>query len=212
MVFRQQDRDCFARPLKWPSRRGGPRRDSTRGENDGVFESHRVAVAVENRRAQPARVRLLRGLGVRRFGSIDAAFAYLSGDRLFVDATTQSFGTVDAGDVKTVAFRLTNLDDRDVEIVGAKASCSCVAATRLPLRIPPHASRLVEAKVDTAKKTGAVEERLHVSQLPLAKPRSTCAWWGRCGRIRNPERDAEKRLSPSGATFRPGSCSRRRSD
>ncbi len=100
------------------------------------------------------------GWAYARFGSIDAAFASLSGDRLFVDATTQSFGTVDAGDVKTVAFRLTNLDDRDVEIVGAKASCSCVAATRLPLRIPPHASRLVEAKVDTAKKTGTVEERL----------------------------------------------------
>jgi Protein of unknown function (DUF1573) len=72
------------------------------------------------------------------FGSIGSALAYFRGDRLIADAYTRSVGTVSAGEQHAVFFKIRNMSNQAVKIVGADSSCTCVVADQLPVNVPPH--------------------------------------------------------------------------
>ncbi len=77
-------------------------------------------------------------LALYSFGSFSAAMAYLRGDRLIADAYTQSVGIVGGGEQPAVFFKLTNMSNQAVEILGAKSSCTCLMMDQLPVVLPPH--------------------------------------------------------------------------
>jgi Protein of unknown function (DUF1573) len=74
----------------------------------------------------------LLAIAVRSFGGLVPALSYLRGDRLILDAHSKSFGTIDGGQRQTVTFKLTNMTDRPIRLLGAMSSCTCVAADQLP--------------------------------------------------------------------------------
>lgn len=89
-----------------------------------VFSSTRFALPV------------LALLGVLAFGSLDAAIGYLTGSRLVAKSTSQYAGRLAGGETCTAAFELTNYSVQPIHVLGAKATCRCMALDDLPLVLP----------------------------------------------------------------------------
>lgn len=75
-----------------------------------------------------------------RFGSVAWGWAYVEGAAVVPEAGTVHAGDVVAGMETVVCFRLRNLAATPVRVVGAQASCGCVAVDDLPLALPPGES------------------------------------------------------------------------
>lgn len=88
------------------------------------------------------------------FGSIPRALAYASGDRLLADAKTKSFGTAESGVDQTVSFRLTNMSNHPITLIGAKTTCGCLVIEELPLTITPGRDHSFKVLVLTNLKSG----------------------------------------------------------
>lgn len=97
-----------------------------------------------------------------RLGSVPAGLDYLAGERLVLDATEQSFGELAADGKRIVAFRLTNLTGRDLTILGARSSCTCIAPENLPMVIPASKAKSFDVLVKSESKVGALSERIIV--------------------------------------------------
>ena len=79
-------------------------------------------------------------LGVARFGSVEAAAAYLGGDRLLLSPSRASFGDARVGETREVTFSVENLTHAPVKILGATFGCTCMRTRGLPLEIPLRAT------------------------------------------------------------------------
>jgi len=127
------------------------------------------------------RKRLLRGLGatlglsaVALFvvliwlrvscGTLHAGLAYLSGDRLLVDADSKSTGEVQIGEQATLEFLLSNRSSKPITIFGAKSSCTCTATSDLPMTLPPSSAQtlLVTYRPRPGTKPGTYPESLRL--------------------------------------------------
>ena len=97
-----------------------------------------------------------------RFGSVQTAFGYANGHRLFVDAASKSLGVVDAGRVYPISFTLKNVSNHSVKVIGAKTSCSCVATDDLPMTVHPHSEQAIVLKVHATPGVGKVNEKVHL--------------------------------------------------
>lgn len=75
-----------------------------------------------------------------RFGSVAWGWAYVEGASVIPEAGTLHAGDVVVGVESVVRFRLKNLAGTPVRVVGAQASCGCVAVDDLPLTLPPGES------------------------------------------------------------------------
>ncbi|MDR1385237.1 MAG: DUF1573 domain-containing protein [Planctomycetaceae bacterium] len=71
------------------------------------------------------------------YGSLSAGWARLNGYILYVENDTLDFGTISADQTRTGVFRLRNLSQQPVIILGAEADCSCVQSADLPLTVSP---------------------------------------------------------------------------
>ena len=69
------------------------------------------------------------------FGSAKASWAYFRGESLYVDEPHKVIQPVTAGELGTITFVLQNLKSRPITIHGINASCNCVMAESLPLKI-----------------------------------------------------------------------------
>jgi Protein of unknown function (DUF1573) len=94
------------------------------------------------------------------FGSLDAALAYLGGHRLIADAYTQSVGIVGRREERAVFFKLTNMSNRVVRILGAKSSCTCLVVDQLPVVVPPHGAFRLRIRVRPKSRPGQIAERV----------------------------------------------------
>ncbi len=74
-------------------------------------------------------------------GTLHAGLAYLSGDRLLVDASSRSTSEVAPGELATLEFHLSNRSSQPITIFGAKSSCTCTATGDLPMTLPPSSAR-----------------------------------------------------------------------
>ncbi len=94
------------------------------------------------------------------FGSFGSAVAYLGGDRLIADAYTRSVGVVSVGDQHAVFFKLTNMSNQAVEIVGAKSSCTCLVLDQLPVVLPPRGVFRLRIGLRPKPRPGQIAERV----------------------------------------------------
>jgi len=94
------------------------------------------------------------------FGSISAALAYARGARLLPDAFAKSFGTLETGEERRVVFSVSNRCGRQINILGARTSCTCISAEALPLVVPPGYSRPLQLTVRSASRLGTVNEKV----------------------------------------------------
>ena len=92
------------------------------------------------------------------FGSLGAALAFARGARLLPDEFSKSFGTLEAGEEKTLVFNVSNWCNQPIKILGAHTSCTCISAEARSLVIPPGADRPLQVTVRSASRLGAVSE------------------------------------------------------
>lgn len=106
----------------------------TAARMDGWRRSLRLAGACFLTAAAIAAVSIL------RFGSLRAAAAYMRGEVLCGEPVERSLGNINAGTTARALFRVTNVEDVPVTIVGARTTCGCIKATSLPLTLEPRDS------------------------------------------------------------------------
>lgn len=90
------------------------------------------------------------------FGSLDAAKAYLSGENILVDSLTRYAGEVNRNEFVDVTYRLSNPTHSPVRVLGAKASCSCIAILDLPTTVDPKSDKLIRLRV-TGRTVGRLQ-------------------------------------------------------
>ena len=61
-----------------------------------------------------------------------------------------------------MVFPLQNYSGRDIAIVGASTSCSCIATAGLPLTIPARSRRDLVVRVQAPKQAGKVHEQIYL--------------------------------------------------
>lgn len=105
---------------------------------------------------------LLTAWALYSFGSIRAALAYLKGDRLIVRASSMSFGDVRRGERPVITFDIMNTSDRNITILGARTTCTCVFTDDLPLTVLPGERRSISVGVKTGSREGSIQERVYL--------------------------------------------------
>lgn len=75
---------------------------------------------------------LLAGIAHSRFGSLQAASAYLNGAQLFASDPWKHIGTLTADQPCSITYQITNLRNSPVTILGSRVSCSCTVVDSLP--------------------------------------------------------------------------------
>lgn len=94
------------------------------------------------------------------FGSPDAAFCYLRGERVLVHP---SIGLVDlpsSDSTARVTFKVNNLSGTPMKLVGAKTFCTCVLVNQLPTTIEPWGHYDLEVVVRPKVEGEAIEQSL----------------------------------------------------
>jgi len=80
---------------------------------------------------------------VVRFGSLRSALAFARGERLVVEGGVRDLGDLPLGSEHEVRVTIRNLGRSSIRILGAKSSCSCMAAADKPRGVPPGESRAI---------------------------------------------------------------------
>lgn len=105
-----------------------------------------------------------------QFGSLSKGLAFAKGDRLFVDAPIKTIGALTPGEAKSVTFEVANLSGVPIIVLGAKSSCTCTTAEKLPLSIPAGARRPFQVAVRAGKQTGPLDASLRLFTDHPSKP------------------------------------------
>jgi hypothetical protein len=92
------------------------------------------------------------------FGSLDSALGYLSGRSLLVTPVERFIGEVEASQQVTTAFLLRNISGEPIRILGADASCGCVAIEDLPVTVPANESQSIRISLRGSAKPGVQRE------------------------------------------------------
>ncbi len=86
-------------------------------------------------------------VGLLAFGSLDAAIGYATGARLLATDSAQYVGRLRGGDIGSAAFELTNESGKPIRILGATASCKCMALDDLPVTISPGGISIIHVRM-----------------------------------------------------------------
>jgi uncharacterized protein (DUF58 family) len=96
-----------------------------------------------------------------RFGSLSAAVAYMSGERLLVTPQTLELEALREDERREVRFELTNLSDRVARIQGASTSCGCILVKQaFPFDLAPGECRPLTLTVHSAGNTDELHHSL----------------------------------------------------
>src|SRR5207244_386975 len=87
------------------------------------------------------------GVGVARFGSLDAAVARLRGESLGVTPAVLDFGSGRMGELLSATVTVQNYTDSPVRLVGGTSDCSCITTQNMPVTIEPGGSATVGVKL-----------------------------------------------------------------
>ena len=90
------------------------------------------------------------------FGSIEAAFSFLSGDAVLVDASTKFLGSIPEGESVDGFFRLRNPTGSEIKVLGAASTCSCFALQDLPTTLDAYSSKNIRLRV-YGRKAGSMQ-------------------------------------------------------
>ncbi|MGB7323436.1 MAG: glycosyltransferase, partial [Rubripirellula sp.] len=92
------------------------------------------------------------------FGSPSSSVNYLSGKSLLVDSAEKFIGSVESNEKATVAFRIRNRSSSPIRILGAEATCRCLAIQDLPVTIEPFATKAIHLSLFGAGRRGRQRE------------------------------------------------------
>jgi len=108
-------------------------------------------------------------------GSVHAALSFFAGRTLLHNERL----TISAADRQNVTVRLKlpvrNLSWREVRLIGATSTCSCVTATKLPVRIAPWATAEIEILVRRHSSSQAIDEAVELFTDSDSVPRIAVA-------------------------------------
>jgi len=96
------------------------------------------------------------------FGSVNAAWAYLAGHSLLVDSQEKFIGVVGENEKGTATFDIVNVTTVPIRIIGAKASCRCVAVQDLPVTLGPKEEKSIRVSVYGGSKAGPQRESAYL--------------------------------------------------
>ena len=109
--------------------------------------------------------------GYWEFGSLANTLAYLNGERLLVDPGALSLGTGRRGEERVVHFAIRNRTGKEVEILGAKSTCGCMAmAEEFPFSIANGNQRELTIHIGLTGKDSAFEKEIDFYTDDEAKP------------------------------------------
>ncbi len=95
------------------------------------------------------------------FGSLSCTLAYLNGERLLVDPATLSFGAGRRGEERDLHVTIRNRTGKEVKLLGAKSTCSCMAAVeKFPISISPGGQQELTIHVWLIGKDSLFEKRV----------------------------------------------------
>jgi hypothetical protein len=99
--------------------------------------------------------------GYWQLGSLSSTLAYLNGERLFVDRGVLSFGTAKRGEERSLQLVIRNRTGKDVRILGAKSTCSCMGTEEeFPFLLADGGQRELTVRVWVVGKDSLFEKRL----------------------------------------------------
>ncbi len=99
------------------------------------------------------------GWSLIRFGSLTDAWRYAGGERIFFDRPMIELDAGKPGEERAAEFRVRNLSDAPVQILGVQTSCNCVAPDVLPATVPPRGSLSLRLRLHLdPTPTGLVEQ------------------------------------------------------
>jgi hypothetical protein len=115
----------------------------------GVVTAAGLLAAVTALLALPA------GWAYFSFGSVEAALAYLRGERISVQPALVDVGPGATGDLRETTVELVNRTDHAVRVIGGTRDCSCTVADDLPLTIPAKEWRTIRVKAAVPRGAGS---------------------------------------------------------
>lgn len=118
------------------------------------------------------------GLARLKFGSIAVALAYVRGDEAVVVPASSDFGRLSIGETAALSYRLTNLSDRPIRLMGSQSSCDCTLLAGLPRTVNSGDSLDLKATLRTSKETGVVTGRIRVFTDSNAQSEVVLAYTG----------------------------------
>jgi hypothetical protein len=80
-------------------------------------------------------------------GGIEQGVALLRGQHLYVAQPAMDVGELRAGEALTVEFRVQNLSSAPLTVLGARADCSCITTTGLPLELASRTSGTIQVQI-----------------------------------------------------------------
>lgn len=87
------------------------------------------------------------GLGSLLFGSLDATFAFLNGQTLYVPNSELKAAPDPSEQFATAGLEIRNLSFSPCDIVGARTDCDCAVVDDLPTRIAPLTTRALQVRI-----------------------------------------------------------------
>ena len=97
-------------------------------------------------------------MSVVLFGSPQSAIGFLSGNSVTARTSHRYAGEVHPDATATTTFELRNVSDRPIRVLGAKASCRCVAIDDLPLTLGPKETKAIRVQLVAGKVPGVQRE------------------------------------------------------
>lgn len=94
-----------------------------------------------------------------RFGSIESARSFAGGDRILVDHPVQTVALEPGTREIRLEYRLTNLENEPVALIGSNNSCSCTMVDELPKQINAGGTVVIAARIQIDEKTAAEGSR-----------------------------------------------------
>lgn len=92
------------------------------------------------------------------YGSPRSAIDYIAGKSVLVRSQQRFAGQVTPDETATTAFELRNVASRSIRVLGAKASCRCVAIDDLPLTLEPGESKPIRLRLVAGHTPGLQRE------------------------------------------------------
>lgn len=118
-------------------------------------------------------------VGRTRYGSISNALQYLRGERLLVDDRVRLVGDVKVGDQIRIPYTFTNWSDRNIKLLWAKTSCSCLVVDDLPTTITPGESRAISVGLDVPREASEIYQKVTIYSTDKSRGELTLEIFGR---------------------------------
>jgi len=97
---------------------------------------------------------VLVSIGIIQFGSIDTAFAYVRGERLFLQPQVVTLDNCEVDTTLTTKFEVYNFTGQTVNILRASSDCSCVSTSDMPIEIPTGQRRQMNFRIEIPSHPG----------------------------------------------------------